>query len=425
MRRRSRPTNACSGARPAHADALHYSGVLLYQTGRLEAAAASIERSLKIAPHMADAWCNLALVYQAQGRSTGPWRHCEKPCSATLSNRKSGTTSPACCWRRDAANEAETAVRKALALDAADAASQFTLALCFEAQGGSTRPCSNARSLLRAFPDAIPPAGLKAQIEEAQGKLDVASATLATALMRSGDQPAAAPLYMQRASIEQRQGKLVEAMRRSSKCWHWIRALRERCRSLLFLRKQLGDWHDLPCAPGALSRRRGRQGKGSCRRSVCSAIRRHAPNSGSAREQLERGLPCPSAAAARAVRSHPSHRLSVRGFSPARDGGPDGRPVREPRSPAFQRDRLFDRSGRRERHAATTRGGFRPLHRRAGLAGEPHRRADRRRRRRHPGRSQRAYLWRADRCSRASTRTHPGQLPWAIRARWARRSSTT
>src|SRR5258706_143754 len=52
---------------PGHADALHYSGLALYQTGRLDVAAANIEHSLKIAPGSADAWCNLALVYQAQG----------------------------------------------------------------------------------------------------------------------------------------------------------------------------------------------------------------------------------------------------------------------------------------------------------------------------------------------------------------------
>jgi len=48
---------------PGHAEALHYSGLLLYQTGRLDAAVAKIESSLKSAPGSADAWCNLALVY--------------------------------------------------------------------------------------------------------------------------------------------------------------------------------------------------------------------------------------------------------------------------------------------------------------------------------------------------------------------------
>src|SRR5213080_4966648 len=48
---------------PGHADALHYSGILLYQAGRLDVATANIERSLKIAPGVAEAWCNLALVY--------------------------------------------------------------------------------------------------------------------------------------------------------------------------------------------------------------------------------------------------------------------------------------------------------------------------------------------------------------------------
>src|SRR5215470_8006694 len=53
---------------PAHAEALHYSGVALYQSGRASAAAERIERSLKSDSREAEPWCNLALVYQALGR---------------------------------------------------------------------------------------------------------------------------------------------------------------------------------------------------------------------------------------------------------------------------------------------------------------------------------------------------------------------
>ena len=232
--------------RPAHADALHYSGVLLYQTGRLEQAVAAIERSLKIAPQVADAWCNLALVFQAQG-------HMDRAESALRQAVQRDPQQPQ-FWNNLAgvqlavgrANEAETSVRKALALDAADASSRFTLALCFEAQGRFDDAIHQCEELLRAFPDAIPPAGLKAQIEEAQGKLDVASATLAAALMRSGGQTAAAPLYTQRASIEQRQGKLVEAMLSLEQVLKLDPGASGAVSELLFLRKQVGDWRDLP-----------------------------------------------------------------------------------------------------------------------------------------------------------------------------------
>ncbi len=231
--------------RPAHADALHYSGVLLYQTGRLEQAAAAIERSLKIAPQVADAWCNFALVLQAQG-------HMDRAESALRQAVQRDPQQPQ-FWNNLAgvlltvgrAKEAETSVRRALALDGADASCQFTLALCFEAQGRLDEALRQCGEILQTLPDAIPPAGLKAQIEEAQGKLDSANATLAQALTRNGDQTAAAPLYTQRASIEQRQGKLAEAMVSLEQVLKLDPGASGAVSELLFLRKQVGDWRDL------------------------------------------------------------------------------------------------------------------------------------------------------------------------------------
>jgi protein O-GlcNAc transferase len=230
---------------PGHADALHYSGVLLYQTGRLDVAAAHIERSLKIASGAADAWCNLALVYQAQGGL-------EKAVAALREAVRHESRQPA-IWNNLAgvllasgrAKEAESAVRQALEIDAANAESQFNLALCFEAQGRLDNALRQAETLSKAFPNAIAPAGLKAQIEESLGKLDAASATLATALARNGEQPAAAPLYLQQANVEQRQGKLVEASHSLENVLKLDPGSAGAISELLFLRKQLADWHDL------------------------------------------------------------------------------------------------------------------------------------------------------------------------------------
>jgi protein O-GlcNAc transferase len=230
---------------PGHADALHYSGVLLYQTGHIDAAAANIERSLKIAPNTADAWCNLALLYQAQGGL-------DKAIAALREAVRHESRQPA-IWNNLAGallasgrpREAETAVRHALAIDAADAESQFNLALCFEAEGRLDEAVRQADTMLSAFPQAIAPAGLKAQIEESLGKLDAASATLAMALARNGEQPAAAPLYFQRASVEQRQGKLSEASQSLEQALKFDPGAAGAVSELLFLRKQLADWHDL------------------------------------------------------------------------------------------------------------------------------------------------------------------------------------
>jgi len=230
---------------PGHAQALHHSGVLLYQTGRLDAAVARIESSLKSAPGSAEAWCNLALVYQAQGRLP--------QAVAALTEALRHESGQPQIWNNLAgvlvasgrAKEAETAVRRGLQIDAANPASQFNLALCFEAQGRFDEALRQTEAMLREFPEAIAPAGLKAQIEQVLGRLDAASTTLATALKRNGERPAAAPLYFQRASVEQQQGKLVEASSSLERVLQLDPGSAGALSELLFLRKELADWHDL------------------------------------------------------------------------------------------------------------------------------------------------------------------------------------
>ena len=230
---------------PGHAQALHYSGVLLFQTGRLDAAVAKIESSLKSVPGSADAWCNLALVYQAQGRL--------QQAVAALNEALRHESGQPQIWNNLAgvllasgrATDAESAVRRALQIDAANPASQFNLALCFEAQGRFDEALRQTEAMVRAFPEAIAPAGLKAQIEQSLGRLDAARTTLLTALTRNGERPDAAPLYFQRANIEQQQGKFVEAASALERVLQLDSGSAGALSELLFLRKQLADWHDL------------------------------------------------------------------------------------------------------------------------------------------------------------------------------------
>jgi protein O-GlcNAc transferase len=230
---------------PGDAQALHYSGVLLYQAGRLDAAVAQIESSLKSAPGSADAWCNLALVYQAQGRL--------QQAVAALTEALRHESGLPQIWNNLAgvllasgrAKEAEAAARHALQIDAANPVSQFNLALCFEAQGRLDEALRQTEAMVHAFPEAIPPAGLKAQIEQSLGRLDAALTTLAAALTRNGAQVAAAPLYFQRANVEQQQGKFVEASSSLERVLQLDSGSTGALSELLFLRKQLADWHDL------------------------------------------------------------------------------------------------------------------------------------------------------------------------------------
>lgn len=230
---------------PLHAETLHYSGVLLFQSGRLDDAISRIEQSLKCEPRAVDAWSNLALVFQAQGRfdkAIGALNEAVRlrPRSSAVLNNLVGVLLAA-----GHAADAESVTRQALQLDSNNAAILFNLALCQQAQGRMDEALASAERALRADPAAVAPAGLKAQIQESLGQLDAASATLAAALARRRPQPADAPLFFQRAHVEQRLGRLADAARLFEQVLqldaNFVPALSE----LLFLRKQLADWRGL------------------------------------------------------------------------------------------------------------------------------------------------------------------------------------
>ena len=62
-------------ATPRHAPALHYSGVVLYQSGKFDAAIERIRASLAVDPQEPDAWSNLAIC-AAGFRSAGRGARC-------------------------------------------------------------------------------------------------------------------------------------------------------------------------------------------------------------------------------------------------------------------------------------------------------------------------------------------------------------
>ena len=230
---------------PTHADALHYSGLACYQSGRADAAVERIERSLKSDARGFEAWSNLALAYQALQRYDEAIHALREALRRAPRETEIWNNLASLLLSTGRPAEAERAVRQALLLTENHPASRFNLALCCQAQGRLDEALENAVRALVAAPDTIAPAGLKAQIEEALGRLDAARETLAAALSRFQDDPEAFPLYFQRAGIEQRQGLLATAAQ------SFERALQLEPRhgavlsELLFLRKQLADWHDL------------------------------------------------------------------------------------------------------------------------------------------------------------------------------------
>jgi protein O-GlcNAc transferase len=230
---------------PLHAETLHYSGVLLYQTGRLDDAAARIERSLESEPRASDAWCNLALVMQAQGRYDKAIKALNEALRHQPRNPVVLNNLVSLLLAAGRAPDAEAVARRALNLDPNNATTLFNLAVCQESQGRLEEALATAERAQRADPAAIAPAGLKAQIEETLGHLDAANATLARALADRGVQAGTAPLHFQRARIEERQGRIVDAARSLEKVLGLDDGFTPALSELLFMRKQLVDWHDL------------------------------------------------------------------------------------------------------------------------------------------------------------------------------------
>ena len=186
---------------PTHAEGLHYSGVALVQLGRADAAVARIEQSLRIDAHSPDAWCNLALAYQAQGR--------HDVAIAALQEALRRDSRQAEIWNNLAgalltvgrAAEAEQAARQATSLAANHAPSWFNLALCLQAQARIDEALRAATRALQAAPGEIAPSGLKAQLEEALGKLTEARVTLIDALARNPEEASSRSVlatYLQR-----------------------------------------------------------------------------------------------------------------------------------------------------------------------------------------------------------------------------------
>ena len=223
---------------PLHADTLHYSGVLLYQMGQLEEAQ-RIEHSLESEPRSADAWCNLGLVFQAQGRYdkalsalNEALRH--QPRNPAILNNRVGLLLAA-----GRVADAEATARRALVLAPNDATTHYHMALCQQAQGRNDEALASVERALRADPNAVAPAGLKAQIEESLGRFDAASATLRRRCPAALPSASATPRNC--FSSTRRSSSSVDALSMrpppSTSCWRWSLATRLPFRNCYFCAK--------------------------------------------------------------------------------------------------------------------------------------------------------------------------------------------
>jgi predicted O-linked N-acetylglucosamine transferase (SPINDLY family) len=139
--------------------------------------------------------------------------------------------------------DADASARRAIAVDARYASGWYNLALVLEPQGRVLEALDAASRASALAPDAMAHAGLKAQLQADLGQLDAARTTLEAALARA---PTAAALHSQLARVAEELDDFTGAMRALE---HVVRldpkngaALSQ----LLFLRKRVCDWHDLP-----------------------------------------------------------------------------------------------------------------------------------------------------------------------------------
>ena len=230
---------------PGHAEALHLSGLALYAKDRPSEAASRIERSLQADGTRVEVWCNLALVYQAMGRRSAALAALREALRRDDRQPEIWSNLAGVLLETGDAVGAENAARRALVLDPRHLASHYNLALSLEAQGRLKEALAVASDLVNVAPGNVAAAGLKAQVEVALGQFDEARATLDQGIADQSGRPAAAPLYYQRTSLEERQGDLVAAARSCEQALRLEPRDGAALSELLFLRKRQADWHDL------------------------------------------------------------------------------------------------------------------------------------------------------------------------------------
>jgi len=244
---------------PAHVGALHYSGVVLYQSGKHAQAAERIRAALEVQPAQPDAWSNLALVLEAVGR----------PEAAVNALRQAVQHAPGSAeiWANLAAGElglgrtteAEAAGRRAVAADARHAVAWYNLALALAPQDRVLEALDAAARATAIAPEQAAYAGLKAQLEARLGGGDQARATLESALVRH---PTHAQLRFQLASLLDDQEQWEGAAQGYEQALRLDPANGAALGQLLFLRRRLADWHDLPALQERFEAgvRRGQEG---------------------------------------------------------------------------------------------------------------------------------------------------------------------
>jgi len=232
---------AVLAADPKCAPALHYSGVVLFQAGKIPEAADRIRASLELEP-TSEAWSNLALVLESAGRREAAINALKK--AATLAPRSPEIFANLAATELTLGRvaDAEASARNAIGVDAHSTAGWHNLALALEPQGRLLEAMDAASRASALAPSEATYAGLKAQLEMTAGMHKKARATLDGALARN---PNSAALRFQLAGLLERENELERAMQAYEAVIRLDPTHGAALSQLLFLRQRLGDWHDL------------------------------------------------------------------------------------------------------------------------------------------------------------------------------------
>ena len=141
---------------PAHAEALHLSGLALYAKDRPSEAASRIERSLQVDGSRVEAWCNLALVYQALGRRTATIAALREALRRDDRQPEIWSNLAGVLLETGDAVDAENAARRALVLEPRHVASHYNLALPSRRKTDSRRRSPSPATFWMWYPRTSP-----------------------------------------------------------------------------------------------------------------------------------------------------------------------------------------------------------------------------------------------------------------------------
>lgn len=229
-------------AEPRHAQALHYSGVVLHQAGQRAAAAERIRGSLAIDPDCAEAWSNLALVLEAVGQPVAAVDALKEavrrdPRAADVAANLAGLL-----LTQGNLPDAEAAARHATTVDPQYPHGWYNLALALERQERVLEALDAAGRAVALAPQETALSGLKAQLEVTVAAPGRARSTLEAALARN---PTSASLRFEYASLLENEGEPAKAADAYAQAVRLDPNHGPALSQLIFLKRWLADWRDL------------------------------------------------------------------------------------------------------------------------------------------------------------------------------------